>query len=255
MAWGGTAAMFLSLFMAWWGLTRYRVLEERDVNLQNPDAVAAISKDKSAEELNDYKDRKIKYEKAWEAVTQSPDGKFYDRYLGVEYVRELTRQDIESQRSGSVYVRGYYTWTGWFLLIGLIAIGAAQAAPKFAAEQVEPIAWALPWVGTVVAGMFALLAVAFFFTVPDANGDGYAQGVSLGNLLAITAGIVAAIGWSYEGLKAADRRLAEMDADEEDEDESDEAEAVVTAKPMSPTAKPAQPAAPPQPPKNRLTDW
>ena len=253
-AWSGTALVLLSLPLAWWGLTKYRVAELRGVNLQNVEELKKAETFEDSEDQQEYLSRKESYVTAW-TLNQGQFARFYADYLGRDYMRDLDYQDQRSARSGSVSFRGWSTWTGWFGMLALALVSAGFVAPKAAPEQVEPFAWAIPWGASAVCGVFTLLTVIFFLTVPGDDGPGYSQGVSLGSLLAIVGGAAATIGWGFEGVKSAARRLEKLEAESDDEDADDAQDASPpSAPPRAADAKSSAPA-PDAKPKNRLNDW
>lgn len=242
----GFCFIALSFALSWWGLTRYRVPELRGIDLGNAAQMHEVEGKKESEDeaefqkrSKEYRDQQSLYQRSWE-VNRAQYGDFYLAQLGESYLGDLNFQDQRSLKSGTVYFRGWSTWTGWFGVLGIAVWFGWQIAPKFA-PQIEPWSWAVPWAGAAWFGVFTLSAAAFFFTVPDENGPGYSQGVGFGNYLAIAGGALAVTGCVFLGLQTADQRVAFLQsraaaADEEDDDDDDEPE-------------------PPKPVKNRLQDW
>lgn len=241
----GLCLVVVSFALSWWSLTKYRVAELRGVDLNNPEQVHEVERQKNTESeaefqlrLKEFRDRRNRYQNSW-AVNQSQYDEFYRKHLGAEYLGYLDIQDQRTLKSGTVLIRGWSTWTGWLGAIGVVLLLGSQVVPKFA-PKVEPWSWAFPWVGAAWFGLFTLSAVAFFFTVPSENGDGYSQGVGFGNYFALVGGVLTAAGCVFYGLQAADEGIAFLKsraaaAEEDEEDEDDEPE--------------------PQPAKNRLQDW
>jgi hypothetical protein len=241
----GLCFVALSFVLSWWSLTKYRVEEQRGVDLSNVEQAHEIERQKNGESeakyqvrLKEYRDRLHRYQHAWE-VNQSQYGDFYRAHVGDDYLGDLGFQDQRTLKSGTIYFRGWSTWTGWFGALGLVLLLATQVAPRFA-PQLAPWAWAFPWAGAAWFGLFTLLAIAFFFNVPDENGDGYSQGVGFGNYFALLGGAIAATGCVFYGLQTADERLAFLQSRSKDDDEEDEEE---------------EEDEPPKPVKNRLQDW
>jgi len=252
----GLGLVALSLMLSWWSLTKYRVYELRGVDLANANALKEVEGQQSGESdedyaarMTEYRDRLDRYRRAWD-VNVKQYGEFYNYFLGEKYLQDLSFQDVRSKSTGKVYFRGWSTWTGWFGLTFIIIVVGLLSAPKFA-PQFEPWEWTFPWVGAGLLGLFTLMAVAFFLTVPDENDDGYSQGVSWGNYIAMVGGGLAVAGCVFEGLRAADKRLADIQSgrfDTDDDEDNDE-----DAGPPKPPP-PVKPAAT-LPAKSRLQDW
>jgi len=251
LLYAGLGLIALSIILSWWSLTKYRVYELRGVDMANAGEMSAVEGQKSGESdekyaarMKEYHERRDRYRRAWD-VNVKQYGEFYNAYLGEKYLQDLSFQDVRSKSTGKVYFRGWSTWTGWFGMVFIVVVVGLLLAPKFA-PQFEPWEWTFPWVGAGLLGLFTLMAVSFFLTVPDENDDGYSQGVSWGNYIAIVGGGLATAGCVFEGLRAADKRLADIqsgrfDTDDDKEDDDDD----------PPPVKPAAPL----PSKNRLQDW
>lgn len=253
LQYAGAALIILSLPLTWWSLTKYRIYEQRGVDLGSEEQRNAITKDMDAEELKDYEERLGAYTRAWTLNLGLYEHTFYYPYLGEDYANRLNLEIMASHRSATLGLRGWSTWTGWFGLVFVILLFVAQYAPKFS-EDLEPIAWAFPLALAVMFGFFTIMTLMYYFGVPDRNGDGVAQGVGLGNYIAILGGLLATTGSVFEGLKSMNARLAELAADEDDEEvEADAAEATAEEKPK-PKPKPRRDEPPPRQ-KSRLEDW
>jgi hypothetical protein len=233
----GAALIGLAFLLSWWSLTKYRVWDERGVP---PEQLGNVTKDMDDDDKKEYEADVARYRQSWTDNT-SQFGDFYKAHFGDSYGRDLDQQQARNFRSGTLYFRGWSTWTGWFGVTFVVLVLASQIAPTLA-PQLEPWSWTFPWAGAALFGLYTLMALGFFFTVPSPNGDGYSQGVSWGNYLAILGGGVAVAGCVFEGLRAADRRIAALEAAGDEEDEPEE--------------EPEPPPSPPEKPvKNRLQDW
>lgn len=232
----GCAAIALSFLLSWWDLTRYRVPEQRGVP---PEKMAEIDKKLDDDGKKAYYDLVARYDRSW-ADNRAQFLDFYNDHFGINFETELRLQDARNFKSGTIYFRGWSTWTGWLGVLFVALILAAQFAPKFY-PPIEPWAWGIPWAGAILFGLYTLMALGFFFSVPGPNGDGYSQGVSWGNYLAILGGGLATAGCVFEGLKSIDQGLAALKARKEASDDEEEDE--------------EEPQAAPSPPKNRLQDW
>lgn len=239
----GLCLIALAFVLSWWSLTKYRVPAQRGIHLGIAEQTDLESRHEGEDEaeyqkrMKDYHAEIGLYQHSWD-VNLSQYRDYYLAHLGDKYGEDLDSQDKRSLKSGTVYFRGWSTWTGWFGVVGLVLLLGLQIAPKFA-PQLDPWAWAFPWAGAAWFGLFTLSAVAFFFTVPDENGDGYSQGVGFGNYLAMVGGALAAAGCIFYGLQTADQRVAFLQSRGESADKEEEDE----------------PEPPPKPAKNRLQDW
>lgn len=246
----GLAFMGLAFVLSWWSLTKYRVSQERGVNLAIP-ADKQVMLDKIGDELADYQTEVARYNSEWE-VNFRQYNDFYSGYVGKGYMSDMNTQIERSLRQGTVYFRGWSTWTGWFGFLTILAVIGLYVAPKFVPDEMEPWAWTAPWVGAAMGGLYLLLALSFYFNVPDENGAGYSQGVALGGYVAILAGLATAVGGLFEGLNTVQHRLQAIESEPEVEEE--EQEEITSPQPAKrPVAPPSSP--PQAPPKSRLTDW
>jgi hypothetical protein len=118
---------------------------------------------------------------------------------------------------------GWSTKTAWFGLLAIVA-GAGLIVASGMLPQLSNWSWLVPWVWAVSAFIYVAAAISFYFTVPDRNDYGYAQGVSLGNYLAILGGLAVLAGGILEGMRAAQQRLVDLENApvEEPEPESDD---------------------------------
>lgn len=251
----GVGLIVLAFPLTWWSLTRYRVYEQRGVDLASPEQAAAIDKDMDEDEKKEYQERIGIYARAWTLNLGRFEQTFYYPYLGEDYAGHLNNEILYSRSSGTLGLRGWTTWTGWFGIVFAVLLFVAQFAPKFS-EDLEPIAWSFPLALTAVYGFFTLIALMFFFSVPGANDDGIAQGVGLGNYLAILGGLLATTGSVFEGIKSVNARHAELAAASDDEEETEAAEPD-TDQPK-PKPKPKSKSRNDEPPprqKTRLEDW
>jgi hypothetical protein len=279
---GGLGLMGLAFIFSWWSLTKYRVAQERGVNINVPATQQELLKN-LGDKRADYEREAAEYRSAWEINTRQYNA-FYQSYAGSSYQTDLQNQIDRSLVQGTIYFRGWSTWTGWLGFLAILTYVVLTFGPRFAPEQMEPWAWTAPWAVAVLGGLYFLLALAFYFNVPDENGPGYSQGVGFGNYIAILAGLAAAIGGTFEGLASAKRRLEEIEQSPDEEAEEAETPAPESKPPLpgkgpgtgsaaaggsgagAPAAKgaPAKlfgakkpPAAPEEKPpeKNRLMDW
>lgn len=259
----GAGVIFLSLFLSWWSVTKYRVDEHVGQNVPPTVANAAISEKMTPEQKKDYEDRVVGYNTAWEA-NKNLNGAFYESAFGKDYNARLADLDRLSLKSGTLSLSGISTWTGMFGLLFLIAGAAWYAAPKLKPE-LEEQAWTIPWVWTALASLFLIALLLFYFGVPDVNaiGNSYTQGLSLGIYLAMLGAAAVVLGGTFEGIKSANERLAQIAerGDEEASDDSadDDGEQAAPA-PTRPRKAPAPPpvderAAAEEAKRKRLTDW
>lgn len=250
----GAALIVLAMPLSWWSLTRTRIYEERGVDLGSIAQAEAITKDMTPEENAEYIERRAAFNRAWSLNT----GRFQDFYFaefGDNYAKLLNDEMLYTLRSGTLTLRGWSTWTGWFGVVFVGLLFAAQHAPKFS-EDLEPIAWSFPLALAGVFGFFTLMAIWFYFGVPDPNDVGISQGVGLGNYLAILGGLVATTGSVFEGLKSMNARLAELAAESEDDADESEGDAPAEEKPKpKPLFKSRKEEPPPERKKSRLEDW
>lgn len=251
----GAGLIVVSFLMSWWGVEKYRVYEQRGVNLASPGALEAITEKMTPEAKKEYNDRVISYMTSWEA-NKALNHEFYLAALGQDYHDTLNKLINVSLTSGKLTLYGWSTWTGRFGFL-FVLIGAAWfLAPKIKPE-LEEFAWTVPWVWTALGAVLFISAMAFYFTVPDQNGDGYSQGLSLGCYLAIAGSLAVIVGGTFEGIKSARDRLALLAAraEEEDDDDADDD--------SKPAARRGAPKAPPvdeyqaaeEAKRKRLQDW
>lgn len=259
----GAGVIFLSLFLSWWSVTKYRVSEHVGQNVPPTVANATVSEKMTPEQKKEYEDRVAGYNTAWEA-NKNLNGAFYESAFGKDFNARLTDLDKQSLRSASLYLLGIRTWTGMFGLLCLIAGAAWYVAPKLKPE-LEEHAWTIPWVWTALAALFLIAVLLFYFGVPDVNGIGnsYTQGLSLGIYLAMFGAAAVVLGGTFEGIKSANERLAQIA--ERGDDEADEAESTddgeeAAAAPPRTRKAPAPPpvderAAAEEAKRKRLSDW
>ncbi|MGC3970774.1 MAG: hypothetical protein QM775_26605 [Pirellulales bacterium] len=216
LLYAGTALAVVALLLPWWAVTKYRVYEQRSINLADPAARDAIVKDMSPEELQEYNSRVLAYEGAWLA-NQALNKEFYAQNLGTDFDKLIRNKENVTLRSGTSSLYGWSVWTAWFgiifLLLGLGLVFATDMSPPL-----KEWAWAVPWIWVLCSFLYFALSVAFFFSVPDHNDSGYAQGISLGNYVAILAGALALTGAVFEGLKSAQKRLIDLENAPEEEE-------------------------------------
>jgi len=260
----GAGVIFLSLFLSWWSLTKYRVKEHYDLNIPPTVANASVSEKMTPDDRKEYEDRVVGYNTAWDA-NKNLNGAFYESTFGKDYNSRLNDLDKLSLKSATLSLSGISTWTGMFGLLFLIAGAAWYAAPRLKPE-LEEHAWTVPWVWTALAAVFLFALLAFYFGVPDVNGIGnsYTQGLSLGIYLAMLGALAVVLGGTFEGIKSANERLAllaERGDDEAGDDDGteDKVDAAVAAPPRARKA-PAPPpvdanAAAEEAKRKRLTDW
>lgn len=235
LQYAGFVLIVLAFPLVWWSVTRYRVYEQQGVDLGSAEQIAAIEKDMDEEEKKDYRDRVGIYGREW-TLNASRFGDFYLNYLGDDYAIRLNNEERYDKSSGTLSLRGWSTWTGWFGVTFVVIMIASLIAPKFV-DDLERLAWSFPWVGAILFGFYTLMALVYYFGVPDDNGDGYSQGVGLGNYVALLGGLMATAGCAFEGMKTTAARLAAIESESEEEEDEDE------------------PEAPSAPKKNRLQDW
>lgn len=235
LQYAGFVLIVLAFPLMWWSVTRYRVYERRGVDLGSAEQIAAIEKDMDEEEKKEYYDRVGRYQREW-TLNTSRFGQFYLDHFGDKYASRLNDEDSYDKSSGTLSLRGWSTWTGWFGVAFVVIMIASLIAPKFV-DDLEELAWSFPWVGAILFGFYTLLAIVFYFSVPDDNGEGYSQGVGLGNYLALLGGMTATAGCAFEGMKTTAARLAALENEPEEEEEEEE------------------PETPSPPKKNRLQDW
>lgn len=244
LLYAGLGLIVLSLLFSWWSVSKYRVYEERGVDLGSRDAREAITAKMSEDDKKDYQNRLDEYTREWKLNTTRFDD-FYQSTFGKEFQVVISREEQYTRKTGTLSLRGWSTWTGLFGLIVVVAIVAVPLAPKWDPDWAL-FAWAYPLVQAALAGTFWLAAVAFYFTVPDANGAGYSQGVGLGNYLAILGASIALAVTVSVGVRSVAEHKAELAEMEEEEAEE--------AKPVAPKSPKKLPD-PPKPEKNRLQDW
>ncbi|MBL9081274.1 MAG: hypothetical protein JNK76_05680 [Planctomycetales bacterium] len=234
----GAALIVVAFLLPWWAVSKYRVSEQRGVNLADPAAREAIVKDLSPEELQEYNSRVLGYEAAWMA-NRNLNAEFYVASLGKDYDSNLRNQENVTLRSGKLSLHGWSHARGWFgvifVFVGVGLYFAAQMVPAL-----SPWSWAVPWVWALLAMVYEILVISFYFGVPDRNGDGYAQGISLGTYLALLGGLTALAGAVFEGMRSAEQRLIDLQNAPPAEDEADE-----TPAPLDPEAER----------RRRLNDW
>lgn len=242
----GAGLAVVAFLLPWWGITKYRVSEQRGLDMTNMAVSSAITKDMDEPTRTEYEKRVQLYDSSWQA-NRNLNQAFYEAYLGKDYDKEIRAKDGVSLSTGTSKVYGWSVWTAWFGLLFVIAGTAIYVTPTFA-PQMESWKWLVPWIWAASALLYLILAIAFFFGVPDANGPGYSQGLSLGCYLAIFGGAAALIGGVFEGMRSAQERLAALEsAADEAEDDSESAGG---------NKAPAQPAlSPEEERRRRLNDW
>ncbi|MBL9091234.1 MAG: hypothetical protein JNL96_08415 [Planctomycetaceae bacterium] len=254
----GAGIAFVAFLLPWWGITKYRVSAFRghvvsDMTMRGEFEAypppKEVTEGMDPEEIDELKLEARSYTSGWDA-NKSLNKDFYYAELGDGYEKTLLDKETMSQSSGSLSLYGWSTWTGWFGVLFILLGVALYAAPAFL-PQMQPWAWLAPWGWLLSAAIYLLAAIGFYFGVPDENGPGYSQGVSLGCYLAILGGIAAAIGCYFEGVKSAADRLSTIEAgDDEDEDDDD----VPAAKSAKPAVAP-KPLDPEEERRRRLSDW
>jgi hypothetical protein len=230
LLYAGMAAMLISLLFTWWSLNKYRVWEQRGVDMGARDAAAEIEKGMDPDELKEYQDRQDRYRREWE-LNRNRFGKFYSAQFGEMYDTQLVQDDLYTKRSGSLVLRGWSTWTGWLSLVVIACVLALPYAPNYDRDW-KPFAWTIPWIQTTLLGGLLMFAAAFYLMMPDANGDGYAQGIGLGFYLMFAGSATALSVTIRDALRSTAEHRAQA-VDEEDE----------------------EPEETPKPVKNRLQDW
>jgi hypothetical protein len=248
----GLGLIAFSFILSWWSLTRYRVYEQRGVDLNSLEQVAAIEKDMDEAARKDYHLRFDRYARAWN-LNESRFGEFYKAHLGDNYAKVLEQEDQYSRKSATVLLRGWSTWTGWFGIMFVALMVASFFASRINSDF-ELIEWTFPLAGAIVFAFFTLLAIVFYFTVPDANDEGITQGVDWGNYLAVLGGLAATVGCAVEGVKSVEERHAALA--EAAQDQVAQAEDETDPEPVKPPPKPkAKEPEPEAREKNRLMDW
>lgn len=246
LLYAGAGLAVLAFLLPWWGVTKYRVSEQRGLNMTDPAIVASITKDMDEPTRTEYETRARLYDSGWQS-NRTLNQAFYEASLGKDYDKELRAKEAVSLSSGSSSLYGWSVWTAWFGLLFVIAGVALYVAPTFA-PQMESWKWLVPWTWAATALLYLILAITFYFGVPDANGPGYSQGISLGCYLAIFGGAAALVGGVFEGMRSAQERLAALqNSTEEDTESSDSAGGNV--------APPPQPLSPEEERRRRLNDW
>ena len=248
LLYAGAGLAFLAFLLPWWGLTKYRVSEQRGMNMADPAVMASITKDMDEPTRTEYETRARLYDSGWQS-NRTLNQAFYEASLGKDYDKELRAKEGVSLSSGSTSLYGWSIWTAWFGLLFIIAGVALFVAPTFA-PQMSSWSWLVPWIWAASALLYLILALAFYFGVPDANGPGYSQGISLGCYLAIFGGAAALAGGVFEGMRSAQERLASLES-ASDEDEEDDDAAPAGGK-MAPAP---QPLSPEEERRRRLNDW
>ncbi|MBA4019238.1 MAG: hypothetical protein C0483_18890 [Pirellula sp.] len=246
LLYAGIGLAVVAFLLPWWGLTKYRVSEQRGMNMTDPTVIASITKDMDEPTRTEYETRVRLYDSSWTS-NRSLNQAFYEASLGKDYDKEIRAKEAVSLSSGSTSIYGWSAWTAWFGLVFVIAGVALFVAPAFVPDMAS-WKWLVPWIWTALALIYLIMALAFYFGVPDANGPGYSQGVSLGCYLAIFGGAAAIAGSVFEGLRSAQERLAALENAEEDEEDD---QAAAGGKPMPPP----KPLDPEEERRRRLNDW
>lgn len=246
LLYAGMGLAVVAFLMPWWGITKYRVSEQRGMNMADTTIVASITKDMDEPTRTEYQTRALLYETGWQS-NRSLNQAFYEASLGKDYDKELRAKEAVSLSSGSSSLYGWSIWTAWFGILFVVAGVALYVAPTFA-PQMESWKWLVPWIWAASALLYLILAIAFFFGVPDANGPGYSQGISLGCYLAIFGGAAALVGGVFEGMRSAQERLAALEEASDDE-EVDVNSAGGKKGPAPP------PLSPEEERRRRLNDW
>jgi hypothetical protein len=264
LLYGGLALMGLAFILSWWSITKYRVYYARGVNLQVPADVDEMNK-RIGDDRAEHEKEVAQYQSDWNTNSKQYHA-YYVANFGTGYLENLNNQMDRSLSSGTLYYRGWSTFTGWLGIITILAVVGLYVAPKFAPDPMEQWAWTAPWAAVALGGLYTLLAMLFFMNEPSENGAGYSQGIGLGCYVAILGGMAAVIGGVFEGLASAKARLQSIESDtSDDDDETPSTPAddgpVTPVRPAAPrpaSAAQKRPAAPPAekpPEKNRLMDW
>jgi hypothetical protein len=243
----GLGLMGLAFVLSWWSITKYRISYERGVNMAVP-AEKQEMFHRLGNNKADYQRQLDEYAVAWATNTKQYHAYYVGRF-GNDYQRDLGTLMDRSLKSGTLYYRGWSTWTGWLGIVTILVVVGIYVAPRFKPEEMEEWAWTAPWAAACLGGLYLLLALAFFFSEPDENDAGYSQGIGLGCYVAILGGLATTLGGLVVGLSTA--RLAGMESDSDEEEDE-------TAPAMSAPKRPAfAPPAATKPPesKNRLNDW
>lgn len=249
LLYAGAGLAVVAFLLPWWGVTKYRVSEQRGLDMTNMTVISAITKDMDEPTRTEYDKRARLYDSSWQA-NRNLNQAFYEAYLGKDYDKEIHAKDGISLSTGTSKVYGWSVWTAWFGLLFVIAGVAIYVAPTFA-PQMDSWKWLVPWIWAASALLYLILAIAFFFGVPDANGPGYSQGISFGGYLAIFGGAAGLVGAIFEGMRSAQERLASLENGSSDEDEEDDG-----AEPAGDKRAPApQPLSPEEERRRRLNDW
>lgn len=249
----GAGLIVVSFLLSWWSLSKYRIYELRGVNMAVPGEVAAATAKMQPDELEAYNNRLQVYMASWQA-NRTLNHDFYDYAFGGDYDKTLANLDSVSLNGGTLTLFGWSTWTGRFGFLFVLLGAAWYFAPQFKPE-LEDYAWTVPWVWTALGGILLISALALYFNVPDKNGDGYSQGVTLGCYVAIAGALCVVIGGTFEGIKSAQDRLAQLaaQADEEEPAEADDKPAPRRPAPKAPPVDPEQSAK--EEKARRLQDW
>lgn len=253
----GAGLIVVSFLLSWWSLSKYRVSEMRGVNLGVPAEVSAVTEKMSDQDKEAYNNELQSYATSWSA-NRTLNHEFYLSALGPDYDTKLTNLDNVSHNGGTLHLNGWSTWTGRFGFI-FVLLGVAW----FFAPQINPDlgehAWTAPWVWTALGAILLISTLSFYFNVPDKNGDGYSQGVTLGCYMALLGSTAVVVGGTFEGIKSARERLArlaeqaEEEGEESDENEADDKPAPRRSVPKAPPVDAQQAAK--EEKARRLQDW
>lgn len=250
----GGGLIFVSFLLSWWGLSKYRVSELRGVNLGVPGELAAVTEKMSDKDKEAYNNRVQSYLSSWSA-NRTLNHEFYLKALGPDYDKMLTNLDNVSHNGASLYLHGWSTWTGRFGFIFVLLGVAWFFAPQLQPDLAE-YAWTAPWVWTGLGAIILISTLAFYLGVPDTNGDGYSQGVTLGCYVAMLGSLAVVVGGTFEGIKSARERLAllaEQAAEEAEEEADDDKPAPRRGAPKAPPVDAHQAAKDEK--ARRLQDW
>jgi hypothetical protein len=251
----GAGLIVVAFLLSWWGIEKYRVDEQQGVQLAAPGALDGITQKMSEAQKKDYEDRLQKYPLAWSA-NRTVNHDFYVYALGSDYEQTLQALEKDSLHSGQLWLFGWSTWTGRFGFLFVLVGVAWFFAPQFKPE-LEEYAWTVPWVWTALGAILLISTLAFYFGVPDKNGDGYSQGVTLGCYAALLGSSAVVIGGTFEGIKSARERLAHLaaqaEAEGDEEGEADDKPAPRRGPPKAPPVDEHQSAKDEK--ARRLQDW